>query len=71
MSIFENILGKHSEKNISGLNNELKALYVYNKFIRIEKSILFVTNTLYESNIFYQTISNYTDDVVLFPMDDF
>lgn len=71
MSIFENILGKHPEKNISGLNNELKALYVYNKFIRIEKSILFVTNTLYESNIFYQTISNYTDDVVLFPMDDF
>lgn len=71
MSIFENILGNHLEKNIGGLNNELKALYVYNKFIRIEKSILFVTNTLYESNVFYQTISNYTDDVVFFPMDDF
>ncbi len=71
MSIFENILGNHLEKNIGGLNNELKALYVYNKFIRIEKSILFVTNTLYESNVFYQTISNYTNDVVFFPMDDF
>lgn len=71
MSIFENILGNHLEKNIGGLNNELKALYVYNKFMRIEKSILFVTNTLYESNLFYQTISNYTDDVVFFPMDDF
>ena len=71
MSFFDNILGQHDETTILGLNKELKALFVYNKFRRIDKSILFVVNSLYEANIFYQTISNYTDDVVLFPMDDF
>ena len=71
MSFFDNILGQHDETTILGLNKELKALYVYNKFRRIDKSILFVVNSLYEANCFYQTLSNYTKDVVLFPMDDF
>lgn len=71
MSFFDNILGQHDETTILGLNKELKALFVYNKFRRIDKSILFVVNSLYEANIFYQAISNYTEDVVLFPMDDF
>lgn len=71
MSIFDTLLGNPEERTITGLNNELKALYVYNKFKRIEKSILFVVSTLYEANIFYQTISNYTKDALFFPMDDF
>ncbi len=71
MSIFNEILGNHEEKNINGLNNELKALFVYNKFQRIDNSILFVANSLYEANIFFQIFSNYTEDVLLFPMDDF
>ena len=71
MSIFDTLLGNPEESNITGLNNELKALYVYNKFMRIEKSILFVVSSLYEANMFYQMISNYTSDVVFFPMDDF
>jgi len=71
LSFFDSILGQHDETTILGLNKELKALYVYNKFRRIDKSILFVVNSLYEANCFYQTLSNYTNDVVLFPMDDF
>ena len=71
MSIFDTLLGYPIESNITGLNNELKALFIYNKFKRIEKSILFVVSSLYEANIFYQMISNYTSDVLFFPMDDF
>lgn len=71
MSIFNEILVPHEESNIIGLNSELKALYVYNNFLRIDKSILFVADSLFEANKFYQILSNYTQDVLLFPMDDF
>lgn len=71
MSLFDTLLGNPLESSITGLNNELKALFVYNKYKRIEKSILFVVSSLYEANMFYQMISNYTNDVVFFPMDDF
>ncbi len=71
MSIFDKILGNHKETTIMGLNNELKALFVFNKFKEINKSIIFLTNSLYEANNFFQIFSNYTNDVLLFPMDDF
>ena len=71
MSIFDKILGNHKATTIMGLNNELKALFVFNKFKEINKSIIFLTNSLYEANNFFQIFSNYTNDVLLFPMDDF
>lgn len=71
MSIFNTVLKYDDSHTVIGLNNELKALYTYNKFVKLNKSILFITSSLYEANRFYQTISNYTSDVVLFPMDDF
>ena len=71
MSIFDSILANNDVNTIVGLNNELKALYVYNKFKENNKSLVFLTSSLYEANKFYQSINNYTDDVVLFPMDDF
>lgn len=69
--IFNNIIDLKSALNISGLNNELKALYTYNIFCKEQKSIIFLTSSLYEANMYYQMISNYTTDVVFFPMDDF
>lgn len=57
--------------NQVGLNEELKSLYIYNRFINKNKSILFVCNSLYETNMMYQSLLNYTDKVYLFPMDDF
>ena len=71
MSLFNKLLTIDDSKNILGLTKELKALYVYNKFLKEEKSVIFLTSSLYEANIFYQMISNYTTDVVFFPMDDF
>ena len=54
----------------SGLNTEGKALLV-NTLFKKYKSITIVTNTLFEANKLYQSISNYNDNVLLFPMDDF
>ena len=72
MSIFNKILENNKNSNIIiGLNNELKGLFIYNKFKEINDSLIVVLSSLYEANMMYQTISNYTTDVVFFPMDDF
>lgn len=61
---------KEEEKEIVvGLTDELKSLYTIQKFKK--NAILFVTNSLYEANKFYSSISHYTEKVLLFPMDDF
>ncbi len=57
--------------NIIGLNSELKAMYCYEIFKNKNKGFLVVTNSLYEANTLYQYINNYTEKVLLFPMDNF
>ena len=57
--------------NIVGLNNELKAMYCYELLKKENKGFLVVTNSLYEANTLYQYINNYTEKVLLFPMDNF
>ena len=59
------------EQVIYGLTNELKCLYIIEKYQSTNFSIVVVLNTLYEANILYQSLSNYEEDVYLFPMDDF
>ena len=56
---------------VEGLTKELNIFYVLNLFKKQNKNILIVTSTLYESNMLYQRLKTYTDDVHLFPMDDF
>ena len=56
---------------ISGLNNELSMIYVYDTFIKYNKGMVVITNSLYEANNLYSKLSNYTDKVLFFPMDDF
>ena len=56
---------------VSGLNSELNSLYVYNSFIKYRKGMVVVTNSLYEANILFNKLLNYTDRVLFFPMDDF
>ena len=55
---------------VSGLNSELFMLYVYNTFIKYNRGIMLITNSLYEANNLYNKLSNYTDKVLFFPMDD-
>ena len=56
---------------ISGLTKELNIFYVLDLLKKEKKNILILTNTLYEANSYFDLIHTYTDDVLLFPMDDF
>lgn len=72
MNLFDNLI--KVDKNVEaviGLTNQLQGLYLYRLLKQEDKSILFVTSNLYEANKMYQIANNYTDDVLLFPMDDF
>ena len=60
-----------SKSNISGLTDELAVLYFNEYFNRFKKNTLIVTNTLFDSNMIYQRLKTYNDNVCLFPMDDF
>lgn len=56
---------------VCGLTSELQAQYYYHYFKQSNDNVLIVTNSLYDSNKIYQKLKTYTDDVCLFPMDDF
>lgn len=56
---------------VSGLTPELNCLYIYNSFVKYKKGMLVLSNSLYEANLIYSKLSNYTDRVLFFPMDDF
>ena len=73
MNYFDNLFDIKDKTNygVSGLTKELNALYIYNCFIKKNKNILIVTNTVYEANELYIKLLNYTNDVLFFPMDDF
>lgn len=71
MSFFNKIFDFNDAEVVTGLSKELKSLYIYDKFINGNSSILVVTSSLYEANLFYKSISCYTKDVLFFPMDDF
>lgn len=71
MSIFNDLIKIDNTSTIVGLTLELKAIYLYNKYIKENKSIIVVSNSLYEANKLYQSIHNYTENVLFFPMDDF
>ena len=72
MNFYECLFDEYNiNTTITGLTNELRAIYIYNIFKQNKDSILFVTSSLYEANKFYQIFKNYTDDVLIFSMDDF
>ncbi len=71
MNFLENIINFEDNINISGLTFELNIFYVLEKFKKIKKNILVVTNSLYEANQIYNNLTTYTQDALLFPMDDF
>lgn len=73
MKLFDNLFEFKDDKyyGVSGLTKELNCLYIYNYFVKYKKNMLLVVNSLYEATNLYQLLSNYTDKVLLFPMDDF
>ena len=73
MRFFDNIfdISNIDDYNVTGLNKELSCINIYDTFIRNNKGILVVASSTYIANLLYQTLLNYTDKVLFFPMDDF
>ena len=71
MDFLNNYFKYQNESEIVGLTSELNIFCILNYFQNTNKSVLILTNTLYEANKYYDSISTYTDDCLLFPMDDF
>ncbi len=65
------ILNSNIPVKVLGLNKKVQANYVWNLFGESKQSILVVTNTLYEANNLYKNLSVFSDEILLFPMDDF
>ena len=73
ISIGNIISDKYLKENISitGLTNDFFAVYLYNLFNRKSDNIIVVMPNLYEANKLYSYLNNFTNDALLFPMDDF
>ncbi len=56
---------------ITGLTEELNVQYILKMFTSYKDNLLVVTNSLFECNKLFSLLSTYTNDVLLFPMDDF
>ena len=73
MNFFDNIFQVKDDNyyGVSGLTPELNCIYVYEAFLKCNGGVLVVVNSLYEANILFSKLVNYTDRVLFFPMDDF
>jgi len=73
LNIFESLININYQNNsgITGITDEFFCVYLYELLKKQNKNILVVVNSLYEANKIYSSLNNYTDDVFLFPMDDF
>ena len=71
--MFEKILeiNKFDNIGITGLTNELISFCVSNINKKTNRDILLVTNSLYEANMIYSSLSKLNNNCYLFPMDDF
>lgn len=56
---------------VYGLTKELSTLYISNYFKTHDENVLILTNSLYEANNLYKSLSAYFNEVLFFPMDDF
>ena len=71
MGLFKEIISLSDNNYINGLVPELRALYIYNLFEQKKENIIVVASSLFEANKMYTLISDFTNDVLFFPMDDF
>ncbi len=62
---------KEKTINVTGLTNELEALYINSIYKNTDSNILVVTNSIYEANKLYSSLINYNNNALMFPMDDF
>ena len=62
---------KEGKTSVIGLVDELESVYINDLYNKKDSNLLLVTNSLYEANKIYNSLSNYNKNVYLYPMDDF
>ena len=72
MRFFEDIIWSDIKKDMGLINltDEFFCAYI-NSLFKSKKSILVVVDSLFEANKLYNSLSNYNENTLLFPMDDF
>ena len=67
MGFFSNLFDTKNTYNyaVTGLNKELNSIYIYNTFIKSDRNIIVLSNSLYEANDLYGRLLCYTDKVIL------
>ena len=72
MRFFEDIIWSDLKKDMGLINmtDEFFCAYI-NSLFKSKKSILVVVDSLFEANRLYNSLSNYNENTLLFPMDDF
>ena len=72
MRFFEDIIWSDLKKDMGLINmtDEFFCAYI-NSLFKSKKSILVVVDSLFEANKLYNSLSNYNENTLLFPMDDF
>ena len=71
MKYLENYIKVKNGDIICGLTKELNVFCVLEYFNTHNDNVIVLTSSLYEANMFYDSLCTYTKDVCLFPMDDF
>lgn len=73
MDFFDILKYTDTTENISltGMTDEFFCLYISKLSKTTNRNIVIVTPTLFEANKLVNSLSNYDDSVLLFPMDDF
>ena len=56
---------------ISGLTEQLNVFYLLKLYEKYDRNIIVLTSSLYEANKIYNLLSNYFENSLIFPMDDF
>lgn len=71
MDFLHDLFNYSNNNVVNGLTKELNVFYVLELLKESDDNILILTSTLYEANLYYNKFLTYTDNVYLFPMDDF
>ncbi len=72
MNLFNSIFNINLKKNMGLFNMTDDFFCLFLKSLKIQKkNVLVVVDSLFEANKLYNLMCNYSDDVLLFPMDDF
>ena len=72
MNLFNDFINIDLKKNMGLFNMTDDFFCLFLKSLKIQKkNVIVVVDSLYEANKLYNLMCNYSDDVLLFPMDDF